>query len=215
VLDDIYGVPTHPLIVHAVVVLLPMAALAGIAVAVVPALRRRYGGIVLLLTLVAVASVPLAERTGSRLFDRQSARFGPEDVDEAGLMQRHADLAHELLPWTLVLLAGVALAVLPPLLARRVTGAWRAADARAVSATVGGGPAPAPYRADPPAPDAPPAPVAPAAPAWTKPVALLAAVVTVVGAVVSLILVVRIGHLGSQAAWERVDRPASMAPLAR
>jgi hypothetical protein len=202
VLDNIYGVPTHALVVHAVVVLLPMAALTGVAVALVPALRRRYGLVVLLLTIGAVAAVPLAEQTGSRLFDRQSARFGPDDVTEAGLMQRHADLADDLRSWALVLLAGVALAVLPPLLARRFTGA-RPAGARAVPAAVGG-PAPEPDRAD-----------AAATPAWTKPVAVLAAVVTLVGAVVSLVLVVRIGHLGSEATWERLDQPASMAPLLR
>lgn len=202
-LDDIYGVPTHALVVHAVVVLLPLAALTGVAVALLPALRRRYGVVVLLLTIAAVSAVPLAERTGSRLFDRQSARFGPNDVTEAGLMQRHADLAHHLRSWALVLLAGVALAVVPPLLARRFAGA-RPAGARAVPAAVGGGPAPVPDRAD-----------AAATPAWTKPVALLAAVVTLVGAVVSLVLVVRIGHLGSEAAWERLNQPAGMAPLLR
>jgi hypothetical protein len=202
VLDNIYGIPTHALVVHAVVVLLPMAALTGVAVALVPALRRRYGVVVLLLTIAAVSAVPLAEQTGSRLFNRQSARFGPGDVTEAGLMQQHASLAHHLRPWALVLLAGVALAVLPPLLARRFTGA-RPAGARAVPAAVGGGPAAVPDRAYA------------AAPAWTKPVAQLAVVVTLVGAVVSLVLVVRIGHLGSKAAWQRLDQPASMAPLLR
>ena len=204
-LDNIYGVPTHALVVHAVVVLLPMAALAGVAIAIVPALRRRYGVVVLLVAAGAAAAVPLAERTGSRLYDRQSARFGPDEVTEAGIMQRHADLAEKLLPWALVLLAGVALVVLPPLLARRSARARRTGS---VPATVGGG---APDRGGRPAWDERADP----APTWAKPVALVAALVTVVGAVVSLILVVRIGHLGSEAAWERVDRPASSAPLLR
>ena len=106
-LDNINGIPTHALLVHAVVVLLPLAALGGIAVALVPALRRRYGGLVLLLTIVAAAAVPVTQKAGQRLFDRLSARFGPNDVAQAGLMQRHADLAHKLLPWALLLLAGV------------------------------------------------------------------------------------------------------------
>ena len=197
-LDNINGIPTHALLVHAVVVLLPLAALGGIAVALVPALRRRYGGLVLLLTIVAVAAVPVTQRAGQRLFDRLSARFGPDDATQAGLMQRHADLAQKLLPWALLLLAGVALAVLPPLLARRQVGA------RAVPVTVGGG-AGAEARTGPET-----------TPAWTKPVALLAAAVTLVGAVASVILVVRIGDLGSKAAWERLNQPAgSMAPLGR
>ena len=199
-LDNVFGVPTHALVVHVVVVLLPLAALAGIAVALVPALRRRYGGLVLLLTLGAVATVPVAQQAGERLFERLSAQFGPDDVAEAGLMQRHADLAEKLLPWALLLLAGVALAVLPPLLAR----ARRPAGARTVPAAVGGGPAPAAGRTE-----------AAATPAWTKPVAVLAAAVTLVGAAVSLALVVRIGHLGSEAAWERLNQPAGMAQLGR
>jgi uncharacterized membrane protein len=191
VLDNINGIPTHALLVHAVVVLLPLAALTGTAVALVPALRRRYGGLVLLLTLAAVAAVPVTQQAGERLFDRLSARFGPDDVAEAGLMERHADLARTLLPWALVLLAGVALVVLPPLLVRRQAGA------RAVPVTVGGG-AGAEARTEPEP-----------TPAWTKPVALLAAAVTLAGAVACVILVVRIGDLGSQAAWERLDRPAA------
>jgi hypothetical protein len=202
VLDNINGIPTHALLVHAVVVLLPLAALGGIAVALVPALRRRYGGLVLLLTVAAVAAVPVTQQAGERLFDRLSAGFGPDDVTEAGLMERHADLARMLLPWALVLLAGVALAVLPPLLARRRAGT------RAVPVTVGGGPAAAEAGTSGTEPEP--------APAWTRPVALLAAAVTLAGAVASLILVVRIGDLGSQAAWERLNRPAgSMAPLGR
>ena len=84
-LDDINGIPTHALLVHAVVVLLPLAALGGIAVALVPALRRRYGGLVVLLTIVAVAAVPVTQRAGQRLFDRLSGRFGPDDVSLAPL----------------------------------------------------------------------------------------------------------------------------------
>ncbi len=118
-LDTVFGVPTHALVVHAVVVLLPLAALGGIAVALVPALRRRYGTVVGLLTVAAVAAVPVATRSGERLFERQSARFGPNDVTEAGLMEEHATLGEDLLPWALLLLAGVALVVVPPLLTRR------------------------------------------------------------------------------------------------
>ena len=41
--DLINGLPVHPLVVHAVVVLLPLAALGTIALAVRPAWRRPYG----------------------------------------------------------------------------------------------------------------------------------------------------------------------------
>lgn len=185
-LDTVFGIPTHALVVHAVVVLLPLAALGGLAVALVPALRRRYGTLVGLLTLAAVGTVPVATESGERLFARQSARFGPADVTEAGLMQQHRELGEDLLPWALLLLAGVALVVVPPLLARRREPALVAAGQHV-------------RPADP----------AETTPGWTAPVALLGAVVTLVGAVLTVVMVVRIGHAGSEAAWERLDQPAA------
>jgi hypothetical protein len=217
-LDTVFGVPTHPLVVHAVVVLVPLAALAGPAVALVPRLRRRYGLLVGLVAAAAVVSVVVAQETGEKLFARQSARFGPDQAEEAGLMERHRELAEQLLPWTLVLLAGVALAVLPPLLARRApareraTAAVGARDAGARGGGPGAGPDPA--GADLAGPDpagADPARSEPARPGWQLPVAVLAAAVTLVGAVATLVLVVRIGHLGSEAAWDRATRPAALS----
>jgi len=186
VLDTVFGLPTHALVVHAVVVLLPLAALGAVAVALVPALRRRYGTLVGLLTVAAVGSVPVATESGERLFARQSARFGPADVTEAGLMERHRELGEGLLPWALVLLAGVALVLVPPLLARRPERVPVAAGRPLAM----------------PGPDT-------AAAGWTKPVALLGAAVTLVGAVLTVVMVVRIGHAGSEAAWERLDQPAA------
>ena len=191
-LDTVFGVPTHALVVHAVVVLLPLAALGGIAVALVPALRRRYGTVVGLLTVAAVAAVPVATRSGERLFERQSARFGPNDVTEAGLMEEHATLGEDLLPWALLLLAGVALVVVPPLLTRR-----RERELAPAGPTGRTGHSAA----------AEPEPTTAAPPAWTRPVALLGVAATLVGAVLSLVMVVRIGHAGSEAAWERLDQP--------
>ena len=182
-LDTVFGVPTHALVVHATVVLLPLAALGGVAVALVPALRRRYGTLVGLLTVAAVASVPVATRSGDRLFARQSARFGPTDASEAGLMEEHRALGQGLLPWALLLLAGVALVVVPPLVARR----------RTPELVGAGSPARQPETAEPPS--------------WTKPVALVGAVVTLVGAVLTVVLVVRTGHAGSVATWERLNQP--------
>lgn len=186
-LETVFGVPTHALVVHATVVLLPLAALGGVAVALVPALRRRYGTLVGLLTVAAVASVPLATRSGERLFARQSARFGPEDVAEAGLMEQHRELGDQLLPRALVLLAGVALVVVPPLLARRPAVPAGGVPTRSVATAES------------------------LTPTWTRPVALLGAAVTLVGAVLTLVLVVRTGHAGSEATWERLDRPAAGA----
>jgi hypothetical protein len=61
------GVPAHPLLVHAVVVLLPLAALGAVAVAVRPGWSRPYGPLVALAALGGAASATLATVTGRQL----------------------------------------------------------------------------------------------------------------------------------------------------
>ena len=61
------GVPAHPLLVHAVVVLLPLAALGAVAVAVRPGWSRPYGPLVALAALGGAASAALATVTGRQL----------------------------------------------------------------------------------------------------------------------------------------------------
>jgi hypothetical protein len=67
--DDILGIPLHPLVVHAVVVLMPLAAVGTIAIAVVPKWRDIYGWLVLGITTIVFATVPIATRSGGRLRD--------------------------------------------------------------------------------------------------------------------------------------------------
>jgi hypothetical protein len=61
------GIPAHPLVVHAVVVLLPLAAVGTLLVVARPHWRRQLGVWVLLLAAAGVASVPVAVRTGEQL----------------------------------------------------------------------------------------------------------------------------------------------------
>jgi hypothetical protein len=61
------GIPAHPLVVHAVVVLLPLAAVGTLLVVARPAWRRQLGVWVLLLALGGVAAVPIAAQTGEQL----------------------------------------------------------------------------------------------------------------------------------------------------
>ena len=61
------GVPAHPLVVHAVVVLLPLAAVGTLLVVARPLWRRQLGVWVLLLALAGVAAVPVATQTGEQL----------------------------------------------------------------------------------------------------------------------------------------------------
>jgi hypothetical protein len=61
------GIPAHPLVVHGVVVLLPLAAVGTLLVVARPVWRRQLDVWVLLLALGGVASVPVATRTGDEL----------------------------------------------------------------------------------------------------------------------------------------------------
>jgi hypothetical protein len=169
-LDKVFGLPTHALVVHTVVVLLPLAALSGVVVALWPAARRRYGLLVGALTIVAVLAVQVATRSGRRLRVRLNAKFGPADATEAGLMERHAALGDKVLPWAIMLLVGVLLVVGLPLLAARIGNRASAAIRAGV---------------------------------------LVAVAVTLVGAVLTTTAVVRAGHAGSKAVWEKLDRPAA------
>jgi hypothetical protein len=61
------NLPVHVLVVHAVVVLVPLAVLGSIAVILWPAARRRYGWLVVAVTAVATAFIPIATSTGEGL----------------------------------------------------------------------------------------------------------------------------------------------------
>jgi hypothetical protein len=61
------GLPLHPLVVHAVVVLLPLAVVGTIAIAVRPVWRRRYGHLVVACAAVATALIPVATQSGKAL----------------------------------------------------------------------------------------------------------------------------------------------------
>ncbi|MFD0485580.1 DUF2231 domain-containing protein [Kineococcus sp. GCM10028916] len=69
-LDTIDGLPVHPLVVHAVVVLLPLAVLGTILVAVLPRWRVRYGGLNALVAVIATALCPIATSSGEALEHR-------------------------------------------------------------------------------------------------------------------------------------------------
>jgi hypothetical protein len=206
VLNTFHGIPTHALIVHFTVVALPTAAIAAIIVALWPWARRRYGVLVGLLTIAAVALVPVTVESGEDLFARQSARFGPAETAEAGLMQKHMDLAEALPKWAYLLLLGTLLVLLPPLVARS-----RARRPGLHRVPVGAG---APVRGDSAAP-APATGVAgrlelsgPDAPGWQLPVMAVGIVLTLVGGILTLVMVARVGEAGARSAWEHINVPS-------
>jgi hypothetical protein len=107
VLQDVLtfdGIPLHPLVVHVVVVLLPLAGLGAMLLAVRPAWRRTYGIPVLLLGLVSTAAVPLATETGEQL--EHALPRGNQ------LIEVHAQRADTLLPVAIAFVVLLAIAVL-------------------------------------------------------------------------------------------------------
>lgn len=86
----INGLPAHVLLVHFVVVLVPLTALALTVGAVWPSAAKRMGIVLPALALVTLVSVPLTKESGEWL---------EQHVDGNELVRRHAELADGLLPW--------------------------------------------------------------------------------------------------------------------
>ncbi|HEX4016324.1 MAG TPA: DUF2231 domain-containing protein [Frankiaceae bacterium] len=86
------GVPSHPLIVHAVVVLIPLAVIGTIGIALWPAMRRYFALTVLAVGVVGGLAVPAAVLSGENFRDRLGA---------AQIVRVHTAFAHKLLWWTL------------------------------------------------------------------------------------------------------------------
>lgn len=105
-LKSIFGLPAHPLIVHAAVVLLPLAALLLVVVAALPRARRIGAPIALGLALAATLAVGLAQGSGEELEDA---------VEKSDLVEAHTDAGESVLPWALgvTLIAAAAVAAEP------------------------------------------------------------------------------------------------------
>ena len=137
--DTVFGLPMHPLVVHAVVVLLPLAAIGGVLVAVVPRVRERLGLLVALIAVAAVPAVIIATLSGQRLETRVNATFGPgaASAREAELMQAHTAIAGNLLPWAALLAIALVALMAVALRARRPNNsAWLRSGGHLASALV-------------------------------------------------------------------------------
>ncbi|WP_105035783.1 hypothetical protein [Cryobacterium aureum] len=89
------GLPLHVLIVHAVVIVVPLAALCALLTAFWPAARRRLGIVTPLVALAALVLVPLAVQAGEWLQSRL--------VNVTPLLGTHTSLGKTLLPWVIAL----------------------------------------------------------------------------------------------------------------
>ncbi|MBB2890118.1 DUF2231 domain-containing protein [Flexivirga oryzae] len=94
---EIGGLPAHPLLVHAAVVLLPLAAICTILHSVWPAARARLGIVPTLLAALCTALVPVTVAAGHALADQLGGTAGNP------LLQRHEQLADQILPWSIAL----------------------------------------------------------------------------------------------------------------
>lgn len=90
--DTITGLPLHPLIVHAVVVLLPLSALGALLLIAIRRWRRGGGPLVLIGLIISVGAAWVAKESGEQL------------AAEVGLPQEHAEWGDRLAPIALVLL---------------------------------------------------------------------------------------------------------------
>ena len=66
-MDTFFGLPSHPLLVHAVTVLFPLAALGGIVIAISPSWREKIGWITVGLAGVGLVFTWLAKESGEAL----------------------------------------------------------------------------------------------------------------------------------------------------
>ena len=94
-----FGLPLHPLVAHAVVVCVPLAALGAIVMAFWPAAARRLWPAVLFVTTIALIAVPLTTSSGESLEER---------VGESRLIETHAEEGERVLPYVIALWAAVA-----------------------------------------------------------------------------------------------------------
>ncbi|GAS98052.1 uncharacterized protein RMCC_5017 [Mycolicibacterium canariasense] len=118
-MDTIAGLPAHPLLVHAIVVLVPLVALLEILCALWPAARDRLVWLVLVLAAVTAALAPLTVEAGEAMY----ADF----PQPPAVLQEHAERG-SWMPYVCVALLVVA--VLLALLH------WRSGHGRAAAAVV-------------------------------------------------------------------------------
>jgi hypothetical protein len=95
VFDTTFGLPVHALVIHAVVVLLPLAALGVVLMAAVPRWRPALRWPTLAFAVISVASIPVATRSGRALERR---------IGSSELIETHAQLGDTMVWFGLAML---------------------------------------------------------------------------------------------------------------
>lgn len=97
-MDTIFGLPAHPLIIHAVTVFLPLAAVGAVVIAVSPTWRERIGWIVVGITGLGALAAWLAQESGEAL---EEAIEKAEGVSP--LLHAHTELGDTAMFWVVPL----------------------------------------------------------------------------------------------------------------
>ncbi len=108
--EEFLGLPAHPLLVHAAVVLVPLLSVVSVVYALAPALRSKLTWALVALAVVTPVAVWLAGRSGEAFESRLASR-GMLMPELAVAVDEHQNLANTLLWWTLALSAAALLVV--------------------------------------------------------------------------------------------------------
>lgn len=181
-MDQISGLPAHPLVVHLPVAMLPLAAFGVVLMLIRRSWYERYRWAVLFIGAVGTVGAFIATSSGEALQKRIGEIEGPGAAEAIEDHARNGDLARTL---AIVFFIALALYVLVPwFLERRSTGTATIVDdggrnviADGTSAVV--------VRRD-------------AGPVWVRPVLM---VLVAVAAVASVASVIDAGHSGASSAW--------------
>lgn len=92
--STIFGLPLHPLLVHATVVIVPLAALMVVLAVLVPRFRAWAGPLPAATSLVALILTPLSTSSGENL---------EHDLPHSALIEEHAELGDQLVWFTVAL----------------------------------------------------------------------------------------------------------------
>jgi hypothetical protein len=171
--DNLFGLPTHVLLQHVVVVLLPIAAVAALLVAVWAWYRHHLGLATLVATFLVTVFVPLTTQSGESLAGR---------LPDSQVIAAHA-AAGDRVQWVAALFGLCLFAVVALDLRRRASMTAELAPAEVWISRR----APAGWR------DAPPS--------WTSPALTVARVLLVIAAIAVVVVVVLAGHSGARAVW--------------
>ena len=172
--ENLFGLPTHILLLHVVVVLLPLAAVATVAVALSSRFRHRWGLATVCATFVVTLFVPLTTQAGEALAAR---------LPTNAMIVRHADIGNQVEIWAAAF--GLSLFLLVAIDIRRRASAEP--DELTPAETWATRYLPQRWRT--------------ATPNWTASMLQVAKILALVTAIGSTVMVIWAGHTGARAVW--------------